>query len=85
MRVKVGRKENHSLVCIDYQSVDGDVNLDYKGVDGNKKTKGRKRHIVTDILGLILLCTVSAANLSDIHPAKDFVKKLEDEPRLEKC
>ena len=28
-------------------------NLDDKGVDGHKKVKGRKRHIVTDVLGLI--------------------------------
>lgn len=73
-----------SLLCIDSQSVDGDVNLDQKGIDGNKKVKGRKRHIVTDILGLIFLCLVTAANIADIHPAKEIVKELESQARLEK-
>jgi hypothetical protein len=30
-----------SLLCIDSQSVQGDVNLDEKGIDGQKKVKGR--------------------------------------------
>ena len=30
------------------------------------------------------MCTISAANVADIYPAKDFIKKLEGEPRLEK-
>jgi len=38
---------------------------DDKGVDGNKKINGRKRHIITDTLGLILGVTVTAANVHD--------------------
>jgi putative transposase len=83
-RITLGRQKDPSLLCIDSQSVDGDVNLDQKGIDGNKKVKGRKRHIVTDILGLIFLCLVTAANIADIHPAKEIVKELESQARLEK-
>lgn len=36
------------------------------GVDGNKKVKGRKRHIAVDVLGLVLKCPVSAANCTDV-------------------
>ena len=36
-----------------------------KGIDGNKKVNGRKRHIVVDTLGLILGVVVSAANQAD--------------------
>ena len=79
-----GRKESPSLVSIDSQSVKGDINLNEKGIDGHKKIKGRKRHIVVDVLGLVLMCAVPAANTAYIHPAREFVKKLEDEPRLEK-
>ena len=50
VREKAGRKKTPSLVCIDSQSVKGDVNLEEKGIDGNKKVKGRKRHIVVDVL-----------------------------------
>lgn len=31
--------------------------------------KGRKRHIVVDVLGLVLSCFVSAANVADIKAA----------------
>ena len=46
VREKAGRKKTPSLVYIDSQSVKGDVNLEDRGIDGNKKVKGRKRHIV---------------------------------------
>jgi transposase len=39
------------------------------GVDGNKKVKGRKRHIVVDVLGLVLGCYVTAANTADVKAA----------------
>jgi len=38
-------------------------------VDGNKKVKGRKRHIAVDVLGLVLNCHVSAANCADVKMA----------------
>ena len=65
-------------------SVKGDVNLEDKGIDGNKKVKGRKRHIVVDVLGLILFCSITAVNISDIHPGKDFISNLKSLPSLEK-
>ena len=37
VREKEGRKKTPSLVCIDSQSVKGDVNLEEKGIDENKK------------------------------------------------
>jgi transposase len=36
-----------------------------KGYDGAKKLKGRKRHLVTDALGLVLVLAVHAANIQD--------------------
>ena len=35
------------------------------GFDGNKKIKGRKRHILIDTLGLIVAVVVTAANTDD--------------------
>ena len=84
IRIKEGRDPKPSLLCIDSQSVDGDVNLDQKGIDGNKKVKGRKRHIVTDVLGLIFFCMITAANVSDIHPGREFVSQLSENKRLKK-
>lgn len=60
------------------------MNLEDKGLDGNKKAKGRKRHIVVDVLGLILFCAITAENVSDIYPGKGFLSDLEILPRLEK-
>lgn len=34
-----------------------------QGFDGNKKVKGRKRHIVVDVLGLVLGCYVTSARV----------------------
>ncbi|MFF2601326.1 transposase [Streptomyces californicus] len=36
-----------------------------RGYDGGKKVPGRKRHIVTDTLGLLLVVAVTAANIGD--------------------
>ncbi|MET7608069.1 transposase [Streptomyces avermitilis] len=36
-----------------------------RGYDGGKKVGGRKRHIVTDCLGLLLVIAVTAANIGD--------------------
>ena len=86
-RIKSERDPNPSLMCIDSQSVKGDVNLDEKGIDGNKKVNGRKRHIVVDVLGLIILCQITAANISDIHAGRAFGAELANKivyPRLEK-
>ncbi len=84
VRLKDSRNPKPSLLCIDSQSVEGDVNLDQKGIDGNKKVKGRKRHIVTDVLGLIFFCIITAANLSDSHPGREFIKKMLANNRLKK-
>ena len=35
------------------------------GIDGNKRVKGRKRHIIVDSLGILLAVVVTAANVSD--------------------
>lgn len=60
------------------------MDLEDKEIDGNKKVKGRKRHIIVDVLGLIFFCSITAANVSDIHPGKDFLSELGSLPRLEK-
>jgi putative transposase len=36
-----------------------------RGHDGGKKLKGRKRHLLTDTMGLLLAVAVTAANLDD--------------------
>lgn len=87
VRYAAGREESPSLASIDSQSQDGEPGIAGRGLDGNKKRNGRKRHIAVDIGGLILDCAVSPANESDVHAGRKLVEKLNDEelyPRIEK-
>ena len=50
-RNKQGRKECPSMAIIDSQSVkNSEWGIPDKGFDGNKRIKGRKRHIMVDTL-----------------------------------
>ncbi len=40
-----------------------------RGVDGNKKVKGIKRHVLTYSLGFVLAILVTAANVHDTQAA----------------
>ena len=48
---------------------------DERGMDGGKKIKGRKRHIVTDTLGNILAIVVHAGNIHDTKSGIDPARK----------
>jgi hypothetical protein len=63
--VAMGRSEEPSYGLIDSQSVKTTSARDARGIDGRKKVKGRKRHIVTDTQGHLLHVEVHAANASD--------------------
>jgi transposase len=62
-----GRSEEPSAVAIDSQTVKASASpaADTVGFDGNKKIRGRKRHIAVDTLGLLIVLGVSAASLAD--------------------
>ena len=60
-----GRKGAPSASCADSQSIKVTTQGQAVGFDGNKKIKGRKRHILVDTLGLILAVIVTPANVDD--------------------
>jgi putative transposase len=65
VRVSEGRDPEPSAAILDSQSVKIAGNGDDVGFDGNKRIKGRKRHIAVDVLGLLILVWVTRANMSD--------------------
>ena len=65
LRQAQGKNAEPSAAMIDSQSVKTSQMAETRGFDGNKKIKGRKRHIVVDTLGFPLIVKVHDANLSD--------------------
>jgi putative transposase len=84
VRTKLGRDATPSGACIDSQSVKTAAGGSEVGVDGGKKVRGRKRHIVTDTLGLLLVVLVTAANADDGETAPEVLGELhaDEFPRL---
>ncbi|WP_328952547.1 transposase (plasmid) [Streptomyces sp. NBC_00184] len=50
--------------------------LSSSGYDGGRKVPGRKRHIVTDRLGLLLVVAVTAAKVGDRDAAVPLLQRL---------
>ena len=77
IREKAGRDSSPSVGIIDSRSVKTSHHADgVRGIDGNKKIKGRKQHIIVDTLGLLLCVVVHAANIYDGAAAMSVIEKL---------
>jgi len=84
VRTKLGRDPTPSGGCIDSQSAKTAYGGEGVGTDGAKNVRGRKRHIVTDTLGLLLVVLVTAANVDDGETAPRVLTELhaDEFPRL---
>ena len=61
-----GREDTPSLGIIDSRSIKSSHHVaPDRGIDGNKKIKGRKEHIVVDTLGLPMGVVAHGANIHD--------------------
>jgi putative transposase len=82
VRVKEGREPQASAMIIDSQSIKSAEGGEKIGFDGGKLIKGRKRNLITDILGLVVLAKVTAANVQDVHAGKQTLMALKDKAEL---
>lgn len=74
VRLAAGKQAEPSLGVIDSQSVKATEAGGERGYDGGKQINGRKRHILVDTLGLLLIMYVHAANISDADAAQVLFK-----------
>ena len=85
VRVQEGREPTPSAACLDSQSVKTtEVGGPERGYDGGKKIKGRKRQVLVDTIGVLLVVLITSAALDDGAAAVKLLAQIsaEDFPRL---
>ena len=79
VRTEAGREPEPQKAAIDSQTVKGSEAGGARGYDGGKKINGRKRHIIVDTMGLLLVVLVTSANIDDGTGAPEVLKRLSEE------
>ena len=78
VRIKRGQNIEPSVGIIDSQSVKWGNNAALNGVDGNKKVKGIKRHVIVDKNGFLIAIMVTIANVHDSKAAYLLMRVLKE-------
>lgn len=79
-----GKNKQPSAGIIDSQSVRSNAHGGPVGYDAGKKTKGRKRFVCVDTLGLLLGVTITPANTTERGGAKELLRPVLRSHRLKK-
>ncbi len=76
------RAPQASAMIADSQSAKSAEGGENRGYDGGKHVSGRKRNLLVDTLGLLVLAKVTAANVQDVHAGKQLFSVLAQKPEL---
>jgi transposase len=78
VREQAGRAPEPTAAIIDARVVKTSSNVPEasQGYDAGKRTKGRKQHIATDTLGLLLAVVITAASVQDTNGGKNVTARL---------
>ena len=82
VREKEGRQPQASAMIADSQSAKSAEGGEQRGFDGGKHISGRKRNLLVDTLGLVVLAKVTAANVQDVHAGKQLFSAIAQKPEL---
>jgi putative transposase len=74
VRQAVGKAADPSAAILDSQTIKTGDQACASGYDAGKKIEGRKRHVVVDTLGLLLLVLVGPANIQDRDGARPLLR-----------
>lgn len=75
------RKRHASAAILDSQSVKSTEMSGERGYDAGKKINGRKRHVLVDTMGLILMVMVLPAHIQDRVAARQLLKAFFGQPQ----
>ena len=76
VRIAAGRDPAPSAAVLDAQSIKSSEGGEARGFDAGKRTTGRKRHLVVDTLGLILVVMVTCASVQDRPGGRAILARL---------
>jgi putative transposase len=75
VRVQAGKRREPTAAILDSQTVRSADQAGERGYDAAKKTKGIKRHILVDTLGLLLALCVTRADVPERAGARSFLDR----------